>query len=195
MQMVAAVTKLKDICSSKKSYDKSRQDIKKQRHYFADKSSSSQSYDFPSSHVQMWELDHKEVRALKNWCFLTVVLENTLESPLNSKEIKPVNLKGDQPSTFTGRTDAEDETLIFWSSDGNIWLIGKSLILGKIEGRKRRHQRMRWLDGINNVMNVNLGEFQEMWGTGWPGMLQSQRVRHDWVTEKQQQLQKRWSQF
>ena len=123
MQMVAAVTKLKDICSSKKSYDKSRQDIKKQRHYFADKSSSSQSYDFPSSHVQMWELDHKEVRALKNWCFLTVVLENTLESPLNSKEIKPVNPKGIQHWIFIGRAYAEAEAPILWPPDAKSQLI------------------------------------------------------------------------
>ena len=90
--------KLKDAYSLKKSYDKPRQCIKRQRHHFADKVLCSQSYDFPSSHVQMWELDHKEGWAPKNWCFQIVMLEKTLESPLDSKEIKPANPKGNQTS-------------------------------------------------------------------------------------------------
>ena len=85
----------------KKSFNKSRQCIKKQRHYFTDKSLSSQSYGFSRSHVWMWELDHKEGWALKNWCFWTVVLEKTLESPLDCKEIKPVNPKGNQKISFS----------------------------------------------------------------------------------------------
>ena len=94
--MVTAAIKLKDACSWKKSYDQPRQHIKKQRHYFANKGLSSQNYGFSSSHVWMWELDYKESRVLKNWCFWTVVLEKTLESPLDCKEIQPVHPKGNQ---------------------------------------------------------------------------------------------------
>ena len=101
----------------KKSYDKPRQHIKKQRHHFASKGPYSQSYGFSSSHVRMWELDYKEGWTLKNWCFLITVLEKTLESPLDSKEIKSVNLNGDQHWIFPGRTDNEAETLVFWSSE------------------------------------------------------------------------------
>ena len=89
--------KLKDLAPCKKSYDKPRQCTKNQRHYFSNKGLYSQSYGFCSSHVQMWEMDHKEGSVLKNWCFQTVVLEKTLKSPLDSKEIKPVNPKGKQP--------------------------------------------------------------------------------------------------
>ena len=113
----------------KESYDKPRQHIKKQRHHFVSKSLCSQSYAFSSSHVQMWELNHKEGWALKNWCFWTVVLEKTLESPLDSKEIKPVNPKGNQPWIFTGRTDAEAPKL--WLPDAKNWLIGKDPDGGK----------------------------------------------------------------
>ena len=96
------------------SYDQPRQHIKKQRHYFANKGPSSQNYGFSSSHVWMWELDYKESWAPKNWCFWTVVLEKTLESPLECKEIQPVNSKGNQSWIFIGRTDAEAETPILW---------------------------------------------------------------------------------
>ena len=101
----------------KKSYDQPRQHIKKQRHYLANKGPASQSYGFSISHVQLWELDHKEGWAPKNWCLWTVVLEKTLESPLDSKEIKPVNLKGHQPWIFIRRTDAKAEALILWPPD------------------------------------------------------------------------------
>ena len=101
----------------KKSYDQPRQNVKKQRHYFANKGPSSQSYGFSSSHVWMWELDHKESWAPKNWWFWTVVLEKTPESPLDSKEIQPVYPKGNQFWTFIGRTDAEAETPILWPPD------------------------------------------------------------------------------
>ena len=109
----------------KKSYDQPRQHIKKQKHYFAKKGSSSQSHGFSSSHVWMWELDCKESWALKNWCFWTVVLEKTLESPLDYKEIKPFTSKGNQFWIFIGRTDAEAETPVLWPSDGRNWLIVK----------------------------------------------------------------------
>ena len=131
--------KLKDEFPWKKSYDKPRQYIKKQRYHFADKGLSSQSYGFSNSHVWMWELDHKDGWVLKNWCFWTVVLlEKTLESPLDCKVIKPVNLKGNQPWIFIGSTDAEAETPILWPPDAKSWLIVKYCMLGKIEGKRRR---------------------------------------------------------
>ena len=99
--------------------------VLKCRHYFANKSPYSQSYGFSCSHVWMWELDHKEGWAPKNWCFQTSVLEKTLESPLDCKEIKPVNPKGNQPWIFTGRTDAEAEAPILWPPDAKNRLIGK----------------------------------------------------------------------
>ena len=109
-----------------------RQCIKKQRHYFVYKVSSSQSYGFSTtSHVWMWELDYKESWAPKNWCFWTVVLEKTLESPLDCKEIKSVNPKGDQSWIVIGRTDAEAETPILWPPDAKNWLIGKDPDAGK----------------------------------------------------------------
>ena len=102
-----------------------RQHIKKQRHYFANKGPSSQSYGFSTGHGWMWKLDYKESWAQKNWCFWTVVLEKTLESPLDSKEIQPVHPKENQSWMFTGRTDAEAETPILWSPDTKNWLIWK----------------------------------------------------------------------
>ena len=98
---------------------------------FANKCPSSQSYGFSSDHVWMWELDYKESWALKNWCFWTVVLAKTLESPLDCKEIQPVNPKGNQSWMFIGRTDAEAETPILWSPDAKNWLIGKDPDAGK----------------------------------------------------------------
>ena len=99
--------------------------MKNQRHYFANQGPSSQSYSFSSSHVWMWELDYKESWAPKNWWFWTVVLEKTLESPLDCKEIQPVHPNGNQSWIFIGRTDAEAETPIFWSTDIKNWLIRK----------------------------------------------------------------------
>ena len=100
-------------------------DIKKQRHYFANKGPYSQSYGFSSSHIWMWELDYEESWVPKNWCFWTVVLEKTLESPLDCKEIQPVHPKGDQSWVFLGMTDVEAETPILWPPDVKNWLIGK----------------------------------------------------------------------
>ena len=131
LQMVTAAMKLKDTCSLKKSYNKPRQHIKKQRYYFANKGLSSQSYGFSSSHVWMWVLDHKESWVPKNWCFWTVVLDKTLESPMNCKEIKPVNPKGNQSWIFIGRTDAEAEAPILRPPDVKNWLIGKDPDAGK----------------------------------------------------------------
>ena len=115
----------------KKSYDQPRQHIKKQRHYFANKGPSSQSYGFSSSHVWMWVLDYKERWVPKSWCFWTVVLEKILESPLDSKEIKPVNSKGNQPWILIGGTDAEAETPILWPPDAKSQLIRKDPNAGK----------------------------------------------------------------
>ena len=134
LQIVTVAMKLKKqkiLALWKKSYDQPRQNIKKQRHYFADKGLSSQSYGFSSSHVWVWELDYKESWVLKNWCFWTVFLEKILESPLDCKEIQPVHPKGDQSWVFIGRTDAEAEDLILWPPDAKSWLAGKDPDAGK----------------------------------------------------------------
>ena len=115
----------------KKSDDQPGQHIKKQRYYFADKGPCSQSYGFSSGHVWMWELDHKESWVPKNWCFWTVVLEKTLESPLDCKEIQPVHPKGNESWIFIGRTDDEAETPILWPPDAKNWLIWKDPDAGK----------------------------------------------------------------
>ena len=122
----------------KKSYDQPRQQMKKQRHYFANKGLSSQSYGFSSSHVCMWELDYKESWAHKNWCFWTVVLEKTLETLLDWKEIQSVNPKANQSWIFIGRTDAEAETPKLWPPDVKNWLIGKDSVLGKDWGQEEK---------------------------------------------------------
>ena len=121
---------IKILAPWKKSYDQPRQCIKTQKHHFDEKGPSSQSYGFCNSHVWMWELDHKESWVPKNWCFLTVVLK-TLESPLDSKEIKPIHLKGNQSWIFTGRTDAKAEAPILWPSDAKNRLTGKDFDSGK----------------------------------------------------------------
>ena len=108
----------------KKSFDQPRWHIRKQRHYFANKGSYSQTYGFYSSHVQMWQLSHKEGLALKNWCFQIVVLK-IVETPLDCKEIQPVNPKGNQPRIFIGRTDAEAEAPILWLPYEKRWFTGK----------------------------------------------------------------------
>ena len=105
--------------------------ILKSRHYFAEKGPYSQSYGFSSSHVWIWEMDYKESWAPKNWCFWTVVLKKTIESPLDCKEIQPVHPKGNQSWIFTGRTDAKAETPRLWPPDAKSWLLGKDPDAGK----------------------------------------------------------------
>ena len=158
-----------------------------QRHYFANKGPSGQGCGFSSGHVWMWELDCKESWAPKNWCFWTVVLEKTLESLLDCKEIQPVHPKGDQSWVFIGRTDAEAETPILWPPDAKSWLIWKDPGAGKDWGQEEKGMtgwdgwiaspaRLTWIW-------VNSGSW---WWTGRPGVLWfmgSQRVGYDWATE------------
>ena len=143
-----------------KSYCKFRQHIKKKRHHFADKGPYIQSYDFSSSHSWMWELDHKEDWGPKDWCFWTVVLEKTLESPLDSKDIKPVSPKGNQTWVFIGRTDAGVPTLWHLKCRANSW--DNTLMLGKTEGKRRGQQRMRWLDNISNSIELYVRKLREI---------------------------------
>ena len=136
--------------------------IKKQQHYFANKGPSSQSYGFSSSHVKMWELNHKESWAPKNWCIWTVLLK-TLESPLDCKEIQPVHPKGNESWIFIGGTDAETETPILWPLMWRTDSFEKTLMFGKIEGRRRRGwHRMRQLEGITDSMDMSLSKLQKL---------------------------------
>ena len=128
---------------------------------------------FSSGHVWMWELDYKESWVLKNWCFWTVVLEKTPESPLVCKEIQPVHPKGNQSWIFIGRTDVEAETPILWPPEATNWLIWKDPDSGKDWGQEEKGMtEVRWLGGITDSMDTTLGEFQELVWTGSSGVLQ-----------------------
>ena len=163
----------------KKSCDKPRQRIQKQRHHFANKGPYRQSYGFSNSHVWMWELDHEEDWALKNWYFQMVVLGKTLESPLDSKEIKPVNSKGNQhwEDWWLGHLMGRNHSL------------EKTLILGKTESKRRSGQwRIRWLDSIIYSMDMNLNKLQETvedrgaWCSAVHGVAKSWTQVIDWTT-------------
>ena len=137
----------------KKSYNQPGRHIKKQRHFFSNKGPSSQSYGFSSSHVWMWELDGEESWVLKHWNFWTVVLEKTLEGPLDCKKIQPVYPKGNQSGIFIGRIDVEAETLIIWPPDANNWLIWKYLDAGKDWKQEEKgtteDEMVRWHHQLN----------------------------------------------
>ena len=182
--MVTAAMKLKDACPWKKRYDQPRQHTKKQRHYLADKGPSSQSYDFSSSHVWMLELDYKESWAPKNWCFGIVVLDKILDSPLDSKKIKPVNPKGNQSWILIGRTNAEAP--ILWPPDEKNWFIGKDPNAGKDWRQEKKgmtedemvgwHQRLHGHefeqapeigDGQGSLMSCSYWGYKESDTTEW----------------------------
>ena len=148
----------------KKSYDKPKQHIKKQRHYFTSKFLCSQRYGFSSSHVWMWEFDHKESWALKNGCLWTVELEMTLENPLDSKEIKLVNPKGNQSWICTGGTDAEGEAPILWPPYVKNWLIGKDPDAGKNWKQEKKGTKEDEMVGWHHPLNGH--EFEQAQGVG-----------------------------
>ena len=159
-----------------------RQHIKNQRHYFADKGPQSQSYGFSSSHVWLWELDYTESWPPKNWCFWTVVLEKTLESPLDCKEIKPVSSKGNQSWIFIGRTDAEAETPIPWPPDVKNWLLGKDPDAGKDWRQEKRMTEdemvgwHHWLNGHEFEQAPGVVMDREAWRAAVHGVTSKQQI-------------------
>ena len=188
LQVVTAAMKLKDVAPWKKSYDQPRQLIKKQRHYFAIKGLSSQSYGFSSNHACLWELNNIKGWEPKNWCFPTVVLEKTLESLLDRKEIKAVNPKGNKSWIFIGRTDAKAEAPVLWPPGVRSRLIRKDP--DTVKDRRQEEEgttedemigRHHWLNGHEFEQILGNGEGQgslvccSPWG--------SLKVRHNWVTE------------
>ena len=177
---------IKTLAPWKKSYDQPRQHIKRQRHYFANKCLYIQGYDFSSSHIWMWELDYKESLVPKNWYFWNV-LEKTLESPLDCKEIQPVNPRGNQSWIFIGRTDAEAETPYFGHLMWRVDSLEKTLMMERLkvggEGDDRGWDG--WMASPTQWTWAWVSS-RSWWWTGRPGVLQfmgSQRVSHDWATE------------
>ena len=169
----------------KKSYDQPRQHIKKQRHYFANKGPSSQSYGFSSCHVWMWEVDYKERRARKYWCFSTVVLEKTLESPLDCKEIQPVHPKEISPEYSLEGLMLKLKLQYFGHLMRRANLLQKTLMLGKTEGERRGQQGMRWLDGVTDSMDISLSRPKLSWVGDGQGNL---AYLSPWVTKCWTQL-------
>ena len=154
----------------KESYDQPRQYIKKQRHYFANKGLSSQGYGFSCGHVWMLELDCEESWAPKNWCFWTVVLEKTLESPLDCKEIQPVYSKGDQSWVFFGKSDAEAETPVLWPPHAKSWLIGKDSDAGRDWGQERKGMTKDEMAGCHHRLDGCEFEWTPGVGDGQGGL-------------------------
>ena len=171
----------------RKKYDQPWQLIKKQRHYFANKGPSSQSYGFSSSHIWIWELDYKESWAPKDWCFWTVVLEKTLESPLDCKEIQPVNSKGNQSWIYIGTTDVEAEAPILWPPDAKSQFIRKDPNAGKNWRWEEKGMTEDEMVGWHHRLNGHEFEWAPGVGDGQGSLAccspWSCRVRHDWVTE------------
>ena len=182
--MVNAAIKLRHLLLGRKAMT-NLDSILKSRHYFADKGLSSQSYGFSSSHVWMWELDYKESWVLKNWCFWTMVLEKTLESPLDSKEIQPVHPKGNQTWKFIVRTDDEAATSILCPPDVKNWLTGKDSDAGKDWWRDKRmteDEMFGWhhqLHGhkFEHIPGVSDGQGNLVCCSPWV-----RRVGQDWTT-------------
>ena len=172
----------------KKSYDQPRQHIKKQRHYFANKVPSSQSYGFSSSHIWMWELNYKESWVPKNWCFWTVVLEKTLESPLDCREIQPVHSKGDQFWILIGRTDAEAVSSVLWLPVVKNWLIWNDPDAGKDRRQKEKGTTQDEMVGWHHqFMDMSLSKLQqvvtdrEAWPAAVHGIAKSQTQQSHWT--------------
>ena len=166
--------------------------LKKQRYYFANKGPSSQGYGLSSSHVCMWELDCEESWVLKYWCFWTMVLDKTVESSLDCKEIQPVHSKGDQPWVFFGRNDAKAETPVLWLPRVKSWLIGKDSDAGRDWGQEEKGMTEdemagwhHWLDGCESVWTPGDGDGQgglaccDSWGRKELDMTE----RLNWLTE------------
>ena len=169
------------------SYDKPRQRDEKWRHYSVDKGLYSQSYGLPSGHIQLWEMDCKEGRAPKNWCLQTVVMEKAPESPLYSKEIKPVNLKGDQSWILIGRTHAD--AAVFCSSDENSQLTKKVPDAGKDWGQKEKRasedqiaEWLHWCNGHELGQTLEDGERQEGLACCGPWGHKESDTTGDWIT-------------
>ena len=161
--------------------------ILKSRQYFANKGSSIQSYDFSSSYVWMWELDYKKDWVLKNWCFWNVVLEKTLESPLDCKEIQPVHPKGNQSWIFIGKTDARAEAPILWPPDMKNWFLGKDPNTGRDWRQEEKGMTEDEMVGWHHQLyGHESASSRSWWWTGKPGVLQSmgsQGIWHDWAAE------------
>ena len=180
------------LASWKKSYDKTEQHIKKQRHHFADRGLYSQSCGFSRSHVLMWELGHKEGCVQKNWCLQTVMLEKNFEGPLDSKEIKPVSHKRNQPWIVIGRTDAEAEAPILWPADARADSLEKTLIGGKDWGQEEKgvtegEMMVEWhlchtIHELEQTQEDSEGQGSLVFCIQF---MESQRIGHDLTTEQQ----------